>query len=203
MEAEEIDLPKGFKIGNTVALNISPLVLRRERKKGLILENVYQVIDYILEQTEMNILFLPHVTMSVDNDEDALKEIYKKYESDWDKKIRFCWCPKIANAAQRKYLISKCRFLIAARTHATIAAYATGVPVLALGYSVKARGIAKDFKMDDFVENIDYLLVKNQLKEKFVKLLKEEEIIKKQIYEANKYVSLLAEKNFDYLKRIL
>jgi polysaccharide pyruvyl transferase WcaK-like protein len=34
--------------------------------------------------------------------------------------------------------------LIAARTHATIAAYSTLVPVYALGYSIKARGIAKD-----------------------------------------------------------
>ena len=33
---------------------------------------------------------------------------------------------------------------IGARTHATIAAYSTGVPTLVAGYSVKARGIAKD-----------------------------------------------------------
>ncbi len=31
-----------------------------------------------------------------------------------------------------------------ARTHATIAAYSTCVPTLVVGYSVKARGIARD-----------------------------------------------------------
>ena len=33
---------------------------------------------------------------------------------------------------------------VGARTHATIAAYSTGVPTLSIGYSVKARGIARD-----------------------------------------------------------
>ena len=33
---------------------------------------------------------------------------------------------------------------IGARTHATIAAYSSCVPTLVVGYSIKARGIAKD-----------------------------------------------------------
>ena len=43
-----------------------------------------------------------------------------------------------------KYIISQCRAFIGARTHATIAAYSSCVPTLVVGYSVKARGIAKD-----------------------------------------------------------
>lgn len=43
-----------------------------------------------------------------------------------------------------KGFISKCKLFIGARTHATIAAYSTLVPTVVLGYSVKARGIAKD-----------------------------------------------------------
>src|SRR5699024_5005231 len=45
---------------------------------------------------------------------------------------------------QLKNIISKSVFFIGARTHATIAAYSTCVPTLVIGYSVKARGIAKD-----------------------------------------------------------
>lgn len=44
----------------------------------------------------------------------------------------------------QKYIISKCRMFVGARTHATIAAYSTCVPTLVVGYSVKARGIARD-----------------------------------------------------------
>lgn len=43
-----------------------------------------------------------------------------------------------------KYIISQCRAFIGARTHATIAAYSSRVPTLVVGYSVKARGIARD-----------------------------------------------------------
>jgi polysaccharide pyruvyl transferase WcaK-like protein len=48
-----------------------------------------------------------------------------------------------------KAFISQCRLFIGARTHATIAAYSSNVPALALGYSVKARGIARDIFGDE------------------------------------------------------
>jgi len=48
------------------------------------------------------------------------------------------------NCMELKGFISHCRMFIGARTHATIAAYSTCVPTLAVGYSVKAKGIAKD-----------------------------------------------------------
>ena len=46
--------------------------------------------------------------------------------------------------AELKGFISRCRFFVGARTHATIAAYSSAVPTLVLGYSTKSRGIAKD-----------------------------------------------------------
>ena len=48
------------------------------------------------------------------------------------------------NCEELKGYISRCRFFIGARTHATIAAYSSQVPTLVVGYSVKAKGIAKD-----------------------------------------------------------
>ena len=53
------------------------------------------------------------------------------------------------NAQQLKWVISQCSFFIGARTHATIAAYSTGVPTLVLGYSVKSKGIARDLFGDE------------------------------------------------------
>jgi polysaccharide pyruvyl transferase WcaK-like protein len=55
------------------------------------------------------------------------------------------------NAAELKWIISRCSLLVAARTHATIAAFSTGVPTLSLGYSRKAVGINRDvFDTDEF-----------------------------------------------------
>jgi polysaccharide pyruvyl transferase WcaK-like protein len=60
-----------------------------------------------------------------------------------------------------KGYISKCRFFIGARTHATIAAYSTLVPTLVVGYSVKAMGIAKDL----FGTSENYVLPAQEIKE--------------------------------------
>jgi polysaccharide pyruvyl transferase WcaK-like protein len=49
-----------------------------------------------------------------------------------------------ASCEELKGYIARLRFFVGARTHATIAAYSSLVPTLALGYSVKARGIALD-----------------------------------------------------------
>ena len=47
-----------------------------------------------------------------------------------------------------RYIISKCEMFIGGRTHSVISAYSTSVPTLALGYSIKARGIAKDLGLN-------------------------------------------------------
>ena len=68
-----------------------------------------------------------------------------------------------------KGYIARCRMFIGARTHATIAAYSTCVPTLAVGYSIKARGIAKDIfgKEDGFVVSVQNLKSENDLTDAF------------------------------------
>ena len=58
---------------------------------------------------------------------------------------------------------------VGARTHATIAAYSTGVPTLAVGYSVKARGIARDIfgTEEKYVVSVQNFKNKNDLKNAF------------------------------------
>lgn len=45
--------------------------------------------------------------------------------------------------------MSAYRFFIGARTHAAISAYSTCVPTLALGYSIKSKGIVKDLGLPE------------------------------------------------------
>ena len=49
--------------------------------------------------------------------------------------------------------------MIAARTHASIAAYSSCIPTLVIGYSVKSRGIAEDL----FGNYKDYVLPTEEL----------------------------------------
>ena len=108
----------------------------------------------------MNICLIPHVYNIEKNLEDIrmLKPVYEKFKSTG----RISIVDKELSCTQLKYIISKCRFFIGARTHSTIAAYSTGVPTLVLGYSIKSRGIAKDL----FGNEKDYAISWKDLKYK-------------------------------------
>jgi len=84
-----------------------------------------------------------------------------------------------------KGLISKCKFFIGARTHATIAAYSSIVPTIVLGYSVKSRGIAEDLfgKEDNYVLSVTDL-DEGVLVNEFIKLEENSEKIKSQLRSA-------------------
>ena len=64
---------------------------------------------------------------------------------------RMFWAAEELNAAQRKYLISRCEMLICCRTHASIAGYSSRIPTIVVGYSVKSRGIGMDIGMGHWV----------------------------------------------------
>lgn len=173
LQPKETDLPSGFEKDNTVALNVSPLILRRETKPGMIKKNILECVDYILNQTSYKVLLIPHVLMPVDNDVDALSEIKEVYSHD-DRVILF---PKNCSADEYKYLISKCRFGVFARTHASIASYSSMVPTIVLGYSIKSLGIAADLGMESYVLPIEKL-ENGQLLMCFREMQKEEQEMK-------------------------
>lgn len=140
LKAEKTKLPDNFIPGATLGINLSPLILKKSGKEELILENIRQVISYTLKNTNQNVALIPHVVWKDNDDRVPLKKLFEEYKSTG----RVCLIED-HNAKQLKWIISQCSFLIAARTHASIAAYSTGVPTLVLGYSVKSLGIAEDF----------------------------------------------------------
>lgn len=195
LEKKKVELPNNFIVGNTLGINLSPLIIRREEKKGIIVQNILNVIDYVINNTDMNIALIPHVVMSMDNDYELLNELYKLIE----KKDRVCLISDKLCASEYKYIISNCRLGIFSRTHATIAGYSSCVPVLALGYSVKAEGIALDLGCEDYVVPLDEFIEERTLEKKLIKLVFNENDIRNMLqkkYElcrnnANKTISLL------------
>lgn len=140
---EPVPLPEGFR-GQAVAVNLSPLLLRRS---PALLDAFAEMARLMLTKAD-TLLLTPHVTMPSDDDRAALSELASRLGA--EEQRRLCWVPEEANAAQRKYLISRCEMLVCCRTHASIAAYSTGVPALVVGYSVKSRGIGKDLGMEQW-----------------------------------------------------
>lgn len=167
-------LPAGFLDGNMVGINLSPLVIEKETVPGLVIENYQKVIDYILAETNMGIALIPHVVWETGDDRRPLQQLYQKY-----KHTERVLLIEDQNCMQLKGIISRCRFFIGARTHATIAAYSTGVPTLVVGYSVKARGIARDLfgTEEGYVLPAQSLKTENELLLAFrVLMLKEDSI---------------------------
>lgn len=158
LDAIERDLPEGFQPHNTVGINISPLVIRKEVKKGIIMRNLELLIDYILNKTDMSVALIPHVVWHNNNDQEPLSQLSQRYKSS----NRLVMIPD-DNAMALKGYILRCRFLIAARTHASIAGYSSSVPTLVIGYSVKSKGIAKDL----FGTDQGYVLPIDSIKEDY------------------------------------
>ena len=96
-------------------------------------------MEEILSNTDMRICLIPHVVWEYNNDRKPLISLYKKFK-DTNRVILL----EDHNCEELKGFISRCRFFVGARTHATIAAYSTCVPTLVVGYSIKSRGIATD-----------------------------------------------------------
>ena len=139
LHKEELPFPEKLFMENIVGINLSPLIQKKEQRKGITFENYCNLIRYILECTDYSIALVPHVVCPGNDDREAMLPLLNKYGT--NKRIVML---EDCNCEQMKGYISRCKLFIGARTHATIAAYSTGVPTLAVGYSTKATGIARD-----------------------------------------------------------
>lgn len=128
---------------NTLGFNISSLIGEYAGEGESIESIAVGFLRYVLENSDKNILLIPHVTKKEDGDQLILGRIAEKLGSH-----RVSVVPDTLTATQYKSIISRCEMFIGARTHATIAAYSTCVPTLVIGYSVKSKGIAKDIFSD-------------------------------------------------------
>lgn len=197
LNIERTELPKNFIKGNTIGINISPMILEYEKNQGKTIENYEYLINYIIEQTDYNIALIPHVVWDSNDDRKVLRMLYDKIS----RKDRICIVDD-HNCMQQKYIISQCSYFIGARTHATIAAYSTCVPTLVVGYSVKAKGIAKDLlgTYENYVIPVQELKEQSDLLNSFLWLRKNSERIKNELKNKTKEYSAL--KN-EYLKGLV
>jgi len=168
-------LPDNFIIGNTVGINISPMIQSYEKESGLLEQCYTELISFILNQTTMNVALIPHVVWDDSDDRIPLTLLYNKFKDS----SRICMlsdmpCELIKGA------ISECRFVITARTHASIASYSSCIPTIVVGYSVKADGISKDLfgTTDKFVIPASKITSEQSLIDPFRWLLDNEESIR-------------------------
>lgn len=171
LKSQDTPWPDSKKHDNVVGINISHFATEA---KGV--ENYRNLMNWILENTDMEIAMIPHVVFPHDPGNNDLLNIRKLLtmlpESD-----RIFIVDGAYNCCQLKSLISKCRFFVGARTHATIAAYSTCVPTLVVGYSTKSIGIARDLfgTEEGYVCSVQQMQDENMLLQAFLGMYQEEE----------------------------
>lgn len=180
MQPKACAMDERFLKGEVIGINISPMIIHNEKNQGAAYANYRDLIQYILDNTDAYIALIPHVVWANNDDRIPLRQLY----DDFGQNQRLILVDD-HTAPKLKYIISKCSFFVGARTHATIAAYSTGVPTLVVGYSVKARGIARDL----FGTENGYVLPVQQLKESdeltraFVRLYEKRDAIRAHLNE--------------------
>lgn len=126
-----------------VGINISKYVNNGEGDDTLFFRNIEKVIDYILHNTGYRVMLVPHVFWEDQDDRKLACVLKRKYITE----RVFILNSERLNYCQIRYAISKCKYFMGARTHSVISSYSECVPTVALGYSVKSAGIAKDLGM--------------------------------------------------------
>lgn len=180
MQPKVCAIDERFLKGDVIGVNISPMIINNEKNQGAAYANYRELIQYILDNTDAYIALIPHVVWANNDDRIPLKQLYE----DFGQNQRLILVDD-HTAPELKYTISKCKFFVGARTHATIAAYSTGVPTLVVGYSVKARGIARDLfgTEDGYVLPVQQLRESDELTRAFVRLYEKRDAIRAHLNE--------------------
>ena len=178
LDTKKLPLPEGFQEKNTVGINISPMILDNETREGITMKNYRGLVQYVLDNTDMSVALIPHVVWERNNDRKTIDELYQYFKN--EKRV-----VKIGDHSceELKGYITRCRYFIGARTHATIAAYSSKVPTLVVGYSVKAKGIAKDLfgTYENYVVPVQCLEKEGQLIRAFQWMCENEEELRTQL----------------------
>lgn len=133
-----------FRNNEVIGINISSFMKVYNAYPDATYRNIKTLIEYLLQNTDDYIALIPHVVQKGNDDRIPQKQLADEINNE-----RILSLDEDYNCMQLKDVIAKCRMFIGCRTHSTIAAYSTCVPTLVVGYSVKARGIAKDI-FDDY-----------------------------------------------------
>jgi len=188
---------------DAIGINLSPLMAKyvTNGNPKLWLNESVAIVSAIAKNTERKIYLIPHVTSPSpqNNDFQFLENIVAKLDKS---RSEISLIAPIYNAAETKWIISKMKFFIGARTHATIAALSSEVPTLSLGYSIKAEGINRDL-----FGHINYCLDSQKLKpdlitKKVCDMLNSDNSIKNEIHFGLPAIRKNAMKAGDYIKEI-
>jgi len=136
-----------FEDKNFIALSISRGIIKYSNLNENEYLNKFKELIKLITNDGHNVVIIPHVQETKIENNDLLfdQELVERIENE-----KVFLVGHSLNSVEYKTIISKSIGLIGTRTHTTIASYSTLVPTIAIAYSRKAYGIAKDIFKDDY-----------------------------------------------------
>jgi len=202
---DELLTAEGIVIGSRplVGVSVSALLLNRNNRHvdvdtGDKLEVFARALDTVSERLEVDLLLVPHVFGPRSNADD--REVCERLAQ------RMRYAPQRLRGEYRpeelKGVIARCDAFVGCRMHANIAALDSIVPVLAVGYSHKTRGILADLGLDEWVLPVAHLTT-IQLIEGIERLLKAAPCYRHQLKERLPAIRVRAGENIEAVARII
>lgn len=174
LQSVPVQLPEYFE-GKVLGLNFSEFT----NNSAIFLENIKLVVNYCYKHN-IEVCLIPHVFWKYQDDRETMKAL-KGYFGD---KIHYL-NTKCMSYLEIRYAISQCSYFIGGRTHSMISAYCESIPAIALGYSNKSIGIARDIGLPEYtVIDSKNLKSDQDIISSLERLMQEEKLIKK-IYRNN------------------
>jgi polysaccharide pyruvyl transferase WcaK-like protein len=165
-------------------------------------EDSARIINHITDDLGLPVLLLAHsartgTEKTHNNDLPVCREIHSRLTS--PEKVLFV--DQELGPKELRYLISRCRVLVAARFHAMVSALSTGVPTVVIGWSHKYGEVLEDFGLNDYAlsladasaHNVDALIDRS---------LENHETISSQIRRRYQDVRQAAASQFDIIREI-
>ncbi|MEG6532047.1 polysaccharide pyruvyl transferase family protein [Caldibacillus thermoamylovorans] len=154
-------------------------------------ELLQEIIEYLIENTEYNILLVPHVITSrgdVEDDITACQNIYALF-SQYKNRINII--DQEYREDELKYIISCCKLFVGGRMHACIAAISTNVITIPIAYSRKFIGVWELFGLENMVAD-----PRIQTKTEIIKIVDES------IKNSNNILKIIKDKNREFKNQL-
>lgn len=161
-----------------ISCNIHYWGMQTQEEKELYLARVAKILQYTLENTSYNIIFIPMVP----SDEISIDNFLQEYPSERFFKLKYKYDFKVARA-----VFKKSKLCITMKHHPIIFALGEAVPVISLYYSEyykhKNGGALKLFNLEDYNLNLSEITFMDLFIDSFNALGKHQKQIKKSLEE--------------------
>lgn len=125
-------------------------VIRPRDKYNKYVKVVAQITDYLIDEFNATVVFVPHVVEPGNDDRKVANDVYKIIKG----KQKTVLIKREYTTEEIKGIIGQCDLFIGTRMHAMIASTSMCIPTVAIAYSYKTKGVMEDVGCKRYVLHV-------------------------------------------------